>query len=128
MTKLKLDLSHAEWEIMEAVWDTDGPVTVRQVMDKAYPNSEKAYTTVQTFMNILVEKGILKRKKNGSINVYTALVSRESIQKRAISTVARHMFSGSFGAMASYLVNSATLTSDEIRELKELLNRKQERS
>ena len=124
MTKLKLDLSHAEWEIMEAVWEAGEPVTVRRVLDAAYPNAEKAYTTVQTFMNILVEKGMLKRKKEGSVNMYRPAVSRESIQRRAVSTVVQHMFSGSFGAMASYLVNSAALTPEEIAELKELLSRK----
>jgi BlaI family transcriptional regulator, penicillinase repressor len=128
MTKLKLDLSHAEWEIMEAVWEAGGPVTVRRVLDALYPKGEKAYTTVQTFMNILVEKGILRRKKDGSVNQYSAAVTRDSIQRRAVSTVARHMFSGSFGAMASYLVNSAPLTPEEIAELKELLNRKKGKS
>jgi predicted transcriptional regulator len=128
MTKLKLDLSHAEWEIMEAVWEAGGAVTVRQVLDAAYPNAEKAYTTVQTFMNILVEKGILKRTKSGSVNHYSAAITRDKIRKRAVSTVARHMFAGSFGAMASYLVNSNALTLEEIAELKELLNDKKGRS
>jgi BlaI family transcriptional regulator, penicillinase repressor len=124
MTKLKLDLSHAEWEIMETVWGTGGAVTVRQVLDAAYPNAEKAYTTVQTFMNILVEKGVLKRKKSGGVNLYTAAITREKIRRRAVSTVARHMFSGSFGALASYLVNSDELTPEEIAALKALLNEK----
>jgi BlaI family transcriptional regulator, penicillinase repressor len=127
MTKLKLDLSHAEWEIMETVWRIGEPVTVRRVLDASYPNGEKAYTTVQTFMNILVDKGILKRTKNGSVNQYAAAVTRDKIRKSAISTVARHMFSGSFGAMASYLVNSNALSPEEIAELKDLLDGKKRR-
>ena len=44
-------LTPAEWEIMTAVWRLDGPVSVRDVLESAYPNGEKAYTTVQTVMN-----------------------------------------------------------------------------
>jgi len=60
MTKLKLDLSPAEWEIMEVIWEGEKSTTVREVVDSAYPSGEKAYTTVQTLMNILSEKKVRK--------------------------------------------------------------------
>jgi BlaI family transcriptional regulator, penicillinase repressor len=113
---------------MQIIWEHSEPLTVRQVLDFAYPKSEKAYTTVQTLMNILADKGILKREKNGPLNYYAATSSREKFLKRSLSTVAKHMFDGSFGAMASYLVSSAKLSPEEIRELKKLLNKKQEKS
>jgi predicted transcriptional regulator len=124
MMKLKLELSAAEWEIMRVVWEHNEPLTIRQVHDEAYPNAEKAYTTVQTFMNIMVDKGILKRKKVGPVNYYSESITRESFLKRSLSTVAKHMFDGSFGTMASYLVSSKQLNPKEIRELKKLLEKK----
>ena len=124
MTKLKLELSAAEWEIMRVVWEHDEPVTVRQILDEAYPKSEKAYTTVETFMNIMVDKRILKRKKVGPVNYYSESITKESFLKRSLSTVAQHMFNGSFGTMASYLVSTAKLNQKEIRELKKLLEKK----
>ena len=39
------------------------PATVRNVLERAYPNGEKAYTTVQTVMNTLQKKKLLRRKK-----------------------------------------------------------------
>jgi len=116
------ELSAAEWEIMQVLWNSGAPLTVRGVLDQAYPNAEKAYTTVQTLMNILVDKGFLKRKKVGMVNFYAVAVAREKVLRKSLATVAGRMFAGSFGAMASFLVSSAALSPEEIQELKKLLN------
>ena len=116
------ELSAAEWEIMQEMWSAGAPLAVRDVLERAYPNAEKAYTTVQTLMNILVDKGFLKRKKVGLVNFYAVAVAREKILRKSLATAAGRMFAGSFGAMASFLVSSAALSLEEIQELKKLLN------
>ncbi len=123
MDKLKLQLSAAEWEIMLVVWRHDGAVTVRKVLEEAYPAGEKAYTTVQTLMNILADKGILRREKTGQVIFYRKAITKERFLKRSLATFARNMFGGSYGAMASFLVNTAPLTEEELRALRALLDR-----
>jgi predicted transcriptional regulator len=118
----KQELSVAEWEIMQVVWNNAEPLTVRDVLDYAYPNAEKAYTTVQTLMNILVDKGFLKRKKMGMVNFYSAAVARDKVLRKSLSTLASRMFQGSFGTMASFLVSAAPLSPEEIQALKKLLD------
>ena len=122
MKKRPSELSGAEWELMNVVWQTDQPITVRQVLDTAYPRGEKAYTTVQTLMNILVDKGFLVRRKAGRANHYLPSVPREDIVGGSLSQVAQRMFAGSLGAMASFLVSGGKLKPEEIRELKALLD------
>lgn len=107
---------------MAVIWDAGGAVTVREVLEKAYPNDEKAYTTMQTPMNILVEKGILERVKRGMVNEYTPVVRREKVLDASMATVADRMFRGSFGAMASFLVNSRKLSDEDIAVLRRMLN------
>ncbi len=121
MTKMKLELSAAEWEIMQVVWERNEPATVRQVVDAAYPHGEKAYTTVQTLMNIMSEKGFLRKDKVGLIIVYTEAISKDKFFRKSISTLATHMFDGSVAAMASYLVNTNRFSQDEIEDLRKLL-------
>ncbi|MBN1448676.1 MAG: BlaI/MecI/CopY family transcriptional regulator [Bacteroidetes bacterium] len=127
MSRRKHELSVAEWELMQVIWDVSGPVTVREVLETAYPNDEKAYTTVQTLMNILVDKGFLKRKKEGLVNRYTPAVRREKVLDASVSGVAERMFSGSFGAMASFLV-SRKLSDEDIAALRLLLDEKEDAS
>jgi BlaI family penicillinase repressor len=96
------------------------------MVDTAYPNGEKAYTTVQTLMNILVDKGLLTRVKKVRINQYAPTARREEIIHGSLSTIARRMFDGSFGAMASFLVGSMHLKPEELARLRTILDRKED--
>ena len=127
MARKKHELSAAEWELMKVIWETDESVTVRDVLERAYPNEEKAYTTVQTLMNILVDKGFLQRKKAGMVNMYTVAVRREKVLDAGVTQVAERMFSGSFGAMASFLVNNRKLSGEDIEALRRLLDEQEQK-
>ena len=117
----KKRLAEAEWEVMDGVWHLDRQVTVRDVVDYLYPNGEKAYTTVQTIMNILFEKGVLNRQKIGPVNVYKSVLSREDAAQDETRTLVSRMFEGSFGALATYLVDSGELSQKELDELRALI-------
>jgi len=125
MTKKPVELSAAEWEIMHTIWQAGDPVTVRYVVDQTYPNGEKAYTTVQTLMNILVKKGILSRSKEGRQIVYNSTVAQHEALHGSLQGAARRMFQGSFGAMASFLVGRANLSPEEIARLRRILDEKE---
>ncbi len=122
----KKRLAEAEWEVMDGVWHLDRQVTVRDVVDYLYPNGEKAYTTVQTIMNILFEKGVLNRQKIGPVNVYKPALSREDAAQDETRTLVSRMFEGSFGALATYLVDSGELSQKELDELRALIEAREE--
>ena len=121
----KRRLAEAEWEVMDGVWQLDRRVTVRDIVDYLYPNGEKAYTTVQTIMNILFNKGVLNRQKIGKANVYTPILSREDEARDETRTLVSRMFEGSFGALATYLVDSGELSQKELDELHALIEAKE---
>jgi BlaI family penicillinase repressor len=118
-------LTPAEWEIMEAIWQLGGAPSVRDVLEKAFPDGEKAYTTVQTIMNILEKKGLLKRKKQGLVNFYKPTKTRDQIVKFEMSQLVSRIFKGSVPAFANYLINSEDLTLNEIEKIKNLLGEKE---
>ena len=118
-------LTPAEWEIMETIWQLGGASSVRDVLEKAFPHGQKAYTTVQTIMNILEKKGLLKRKKQGLVNFYKPIKSREQMVKVEMSQLVSRMFKGSMPAFANYLFNSENLTLNEIEKIKKLLGDKE---
>jgi BlaI family penicillinase repressor len=124
MSDLAKKLSPLEWEVMNGIWDLGGKPSVRDVASYLYPNGEKAYTTVQTVMNNLVEKGYLKREKIGLVNFYKPTRKRETMIEKATETFVERVFGGSFQALANYLVRSDSLTKEEINELKKILEQK----
>ena len=125
MKQTRRELSAAEWELMHTIWRAGQPVTVRQVLDQAYPQGEKAYTTVQTLMNIMVHKGFLTRRKEGRVNVYAAITGQEDVLRGSLAGIAQRMFQGSFGAMASFLINTGQLNEGEIEQLRSILEKKE---
>lgn len=118
-------LTPAEWEIMEAIWKLGGAPSVREVLDYAFADGQKAYTTVQTVMNILEKKGLLKRKKQGLVNFYKPTKSRDQMIRSELSQMVDRMFQGSLPAFANYLINAKNLTLDEIEKIKALLDEKE---
>ena len=118
-------LTPAEWEIMETIWQLGDAPSVREVLEKAFPSGQKAYTTVQTIMNILEKKGLLKRKKQGLVNFYKPTKSREQMVKVEMSQLVSRMFKGSIPAFANYLINSEDITLNEIEKIKYLLDEKE---
>jgi predicted transcriptional regulator len=122
---MPLKLTPVEWEIMEAVWELGGSPSVRDVVDHAYPNGEKAYTTIQTVMNTLEKKGQLTRKKIGLMNFYTPVASRKNIVKTEMTSMVSRIFNGSVPAFANFLLDSENLSLEEIRQIKTLLNKKE---
>lgn len=124
MFRTRTKLSSLEWEIMDVVWQSEGAVSVRDVLERAYPKGEKAYTTVQTVMNKLVEKGFLEKEKIGLVNFYRPLKDRTRTLQKEIKTFANVTFGGSLPALASFLVDTGVLSEAEIKELRRLIDQK----
>ena len=126
-----------ELEVLKTVWRL-GPSTVRQVRDAlaagggGSPPRELAYTTVMTVMTIMTNKGYLRRDKARGKSagkpeggyVYRAKVAQQSTTLRMLRDLVDRAFSGSTGAAVLNLLESSEITPDELRQLRELIDRK----
>jgi BlaI family penicillinase repressor len=118
-------LTPVEWELMEAVWSLGGAPSVREVLEYTFPNGEKAYTTVQTIMNILEKKGFLERKKTGMVNFYRPVRTRDEMEREEMSSIVSRIFGGSRPALASSLLSLEGLELEELEQIKEILARRE---
>ncbi len=109
---------------MNAIWTIGGKPSVRDVIEQLYPNGEKAYTTVQTVMNNLCQKGYLKREKIGLVNFYKPTKKRDAQIEQATQKFVERIFGGSFQALANHLIDSNALTMEEINALRQLIDAK----
>jgi predicted transcriptional regulator len=121
----KIKLTPAEWEIMKAVWELNGDCSVRDVLEKLYPNGEKAYTTIQAFMNILERKKVLSREKIGLVNFYSPTRSKNEIIEAEMSSMLSRVFGGSVTALTSSLMSLEDVDLNELKNMKALLNKKE---
>ncbi len=122
----KPKLTPAEWEIMKTVWALDRPVSVRDVLGHAFPDGEKAYTTVQTVMNTLEKKALLRREKTGLVNFYSPTRTQEEVLKAEMASLVSRMFGGSIPALANSLLSLEDLSLEEIGTIKALIDQKEQ--
>jgi BlaI family transcriptional regulator, penicillinase repressor len=113
-------LTKLEMKVMEALWAT-GACSVREIHEAFPKKGRPAYTTVQTMVYRLEEKGALRRaKKIGNANIFEATVSREAAHKRWLDDVLA-LFGGRSQPLMSHLIETGKLTMDDIKAAEKLL-------
>jgi predicted transcriptional regulator len=113
-------LTPLELQIMQVLWDA-GPSPVSTVQEKL--GSDLAYTTVQTMLNVLLRKKKVRRTQAGRAFAYEAAVSREGAMGAAIKDLVSRMFGGSGEAMLMALIDTQSITPEEIARASRLVNR-----
>jgi predicted transcriptional regulator len=127
MTRRSFDASDTELAILQVLWD-HGESTIRQITDIIYPNGATAqYATVQKLLDRLDEKGLVSRRKNGSINLFSASVAREEMIGRHLENMAEKLCGGSLTPLLTHLVRSQRLSANERDELRALIDKHDDR-
>jgi predicted transcriptional regulator len=113
-------LTKLELQIMEALWSR-GPCSVREIHETFPAKKRPAYTTVQTMVYRLEVKKALRRvKKIATANIFEAAVTRESAQRRLVDDLLG-LFGGRSRPIMAHLIESGSLTLDDIREAERTL-------
>jgi BlaI family transcriptional regulator, penicillinase repressor len=111
-----IKLTRFELEVMSALWDL-GTASVREIQEQLPNQKRPAYTTVQTIVYRLEEKGAVRRlKKIGNAHVFEPVVTRKAAHNRLINELL-DLFGGSARPLMAHLVETGKLTLDDIREL-----------
>jgi predicted transcriptional regulator len=120
----------AELEVLQVLWER-GPSTVREVMTVLNEERPRAYTSVMSLMNVMVEKGLLRQKPKGRAFEYWAKVSQDKIQSRMVRELLGRAFDGSASALVAHLLEGAKPAPEELEEIRraiaEYTHRKGER-
>jgi BlaI family penicillinase repressor len=101
---------------MSALWDL-GTASVREIQEQLPSQKRPAYTTVQTIVYRLEEKGAVRRlKKIGNAHIFEPVVTRKAAHHRLINELL-DLFGGSARPLMAHLVEIGKLTLDDIKEL-----------
>jgi BlaI family penicillinase repressor len=109
-------LTKFELELMTALWEL-GQASVREIQERLPEKKRPAYTTVQTIVYRLEEKGAVRRvKKIGNAHIFEASVTRQSTHRRLINELL-DLFGGSARPLMAHLVETGKLSLEDVREL-----------
>ncbi len=111
----------AELEILTALWSI-GPATVRDVYNEISQRRTVQYSTVLKFMQIMAEKGLVRRDESQRAHVYEAAQSREWTQKQLAGDLLTRAFSGSAKSLLLGALSARKASKKEIAEMRKLLD------
>jgi BlaI family penicillinase repressor len=116
-------LTEQELEIMKVIWER-GEATVRDVVAALSEQRQIAYTTVMTMMNILEQKGHLKKRQVDRAYIYKPAHAQEQVIGSMVRDFVDRVFNGSAAPLLVHLVDDKKLTEKELNEIREIVRRK----
>jgi BlaI family transcriptional regulator, penicillinase repressor len=117
-----IKLTRFELEMMQALWDI-GTGSVREIQERLPEKRRPAYTTVQTIVRRLEEKGAVRKlKKIGNAFIFEPAVTRKSAHRRLINELLE-LFGGSAWPLMAHLAEIGKLSLEDVRELESILAR-----
>ena len=115
--------TESELEILQVLW-LKGLATVREVHEVLGQTKEVGYTTTLKLMQIMHEKGLVKRDESMRTHIYQAAVNKENTQKHLLEKMIDNLFGGSSTQLVLQALgnNEAKASKEEIEQIQALLN------
>jgi predicted transcriptional regulator len=109
----------AELAILRVLWRR-GPSTVRDVAEAM--GREGAYTTVLKLMQIMTDKGLVKRDDSTRSHVYKATSSEDKMQKQLVGDLLDKVFAGSAAKLVLQALDAGKASPEELAEIRKLID------
>ncbi len=120
MGRLQPRPTEAELAILTVLWER-GPSTVRQVHEALADTRDTGYTTTLKLMQIMADKGLVKRNETARTHVYSAVAGEEQTQRVLVKDLVDRAFGGSAAALVLRALSEGT-SDDELREIRKLID------
>ena len=117
-------LTKAEEEIMQQLWDLK-KATVKEIIAQL-PEPKPAYNTVSTIIRILETKKFVDHEAAGKGYLYFPTVSKSAYTQNAMNYWVDNYFQGSFKSMVSFFMKKNEVSLQELEEILEEMNAKNE--
>lgn len=111
----------AELAILRVLW-ARGPSTVRHVHEALADARATGYTTTLKLMQIMAEKGLVRRDESARTHVYAAVATERRTQRQLVSDLMRRAFGGSAAALVLQALSARPASKEELREIQRLID------
>jgi predicted transcriptional regulator len=113
--------TESELEILQILWKK-GNASVREVHEELLQTKEAGYTTTLKLMQIMHEKGLVKRDDSSKTHIYQAAVSKEKTQKHLLNKMIDSVFGGSPGELVMQALGNHKASAEELEEIQKILD------
>jgi predicted transcriptional regulator len=115
----------AELAILRVLWER-GPSTVRQVHDVLCRERPTAYTTALKLLQIMTEKGLVRRDETDRTHIYHPRLSEDQTQRQLVRDLLDRAFGGSASKLVMQALAARRATPEELGEIRKLIEVRRE--
>ncbi|MHC4178574.1 MAG: BlaI/MecI/CopY family transcriptional regulator [Planctomycetota bacterium] len=109
-----------ELEVLKVLWDR-GPCTVRQVWEVLNEQRRRHYTSVNSLLNVMTDKGLLKCNAEGRAFLYAASVDRENTAGQLAEDLVGRVFEGSASGLLLQVLDRCNPSPEEMDEIAKII-------
>jgi BlaI family transcriptional regulator, penicillinase repressor len=121
--KKNIDPTKSELEILQVLWEF-GPSTVRFVNDTLNEQKREVnYTTTLKLMQIMTEKGILKRDESTMKHVYSPVEEEQKTKGFLLNRFVDSMYNGSTSRLLMQLLGNKKPSKKELEDIRKLIDK-----
>ena len=110
----------AELEILTILWSR-GPITVRDVHEVMSARKPTQYTTVLKMLQIMAEKGLVRRDEKQRAHIYQAARPQEWTQRQLAGDLLQRAFQGSASSLLLGALSARKASKEELSEMRRLI-------
>jgi BlaI family penicillinase repressor len=114
--------TRAELEILQVLWEF-GPSTVRFVNDKLNEQRDVNYTSTLKQMQIMTDKGILKRDESQMKHIYIPVEAEQKTKDQLLNRFVNTLYKGSASSLVMQVLGNAETSKEDLDSIKELLKK-----
>jgi predicted transcriptional regulator len=113
-------LTDAEARVMAVLWEAQA-ATVGEVVSALSQTKEVSYSTVQTILRILENKGYVSHEKVARAFIYRPIVDEGQARKRALRLLVKRLFQDSPSLLVLNVLDDDEMDPEELKRLKQLI-------
>ncbi len=123
MNKTIKRLPDSELEIMMIIWEANEPVTSAYVSEKLKDKKEWKITSVLTFLARLTEKGFITSRREGKINIYSAVVGEQEYLENEGKSFLEKLYGNSLTTFVASLYKGNAISDKDLTELRRFIDK-----
>jgi len=119
--------TRSELEILSVLWE-NGQATVREVYETLNKQRPTMYTTVLKMLQIMNEKGLVKRDVHNKAHIYTAAIPKTETQKNLVADLLEKVFRGSAAQLVQHVLEAKPTSPEELKEIRKMIRQAEKES
>jgi predicted transcriptional regulator len=117
-----MQLTNAEEQVMKLLWKLE-KAFIRDLLSE-FPDPKPAPTTVITLLKRMIDKGFVNYKQCGNSREYYPTVKKSEYFSDHLDGLIKDFFNNSTAQFASFFTNETNLSPKELKELRDIVDKK----